>query len=259
VSAHKKSSHRLPWQKILLFLLIVVFAVPIALFATHNVAQPAGPKPVIVIIGDSNSDPNSITQVQKWSQDYAMKHANDQIVINFALGGHAVEDFDNEEELALIQKAADMIPRDSKVVVVSLLGTNNALMAEKVDTPGDFSQNYNLFLRKVQVILKANYIIIGSIPPLYPNPANLLTTYTPNFNAYKLVDQYNTALENWIQIFPQMGNARLTYVPLFSPAAYDPAKINTYLIDDGIHLNRNSQLAVLDKVEKAIQTVLHAD
>ncbi|CAN5308953.1 hypothetical protein BH10PAT2_BH10PAT2_1390 [soil metagenome] len=247
------------WKKLLLLMLLGVLATGILFFLDKTSLSLSQPKIAVVIIGDSNSDPNSITQVQKWSSDYAMAHKSDAVVFNLAIGGHAVEDFDKPEELALIQKTADMIPRDSKVIVITLLGTNNAIMTEKFDNNQEFTTNYNQFLGKVRVILKPNFILIGSIPPSFPSPSNSLTTYTPNFKAYMLIEQYNQSLASWVAEKAQIGTTKLGFVEILPADAYQAKNINTYLIPDGIHLNRASQIIIFHRVDAAVQTYLDKD
>ncbi len=247
----------MPAPKKLLFLIpVILIAVAISLYLQSMPVKEPGMKPVVVIIGDSNSDPNSITQVKKWSEDYATEHQDDQTVINFSLGGHAVKDFDTDEEFQIFQNVADEIPPQTQVVVVSLLGTNNAIMREKNDTPEQFTADYSAFLTEVRSILKPNAIFLAAIPPAFPNPANPLTTYTPNFQAYQSIAEFNVTLASWAAAQPQIGSTKLYFLELLPSEAYDPANINTYLINDGIHLNRSSQLIVLKKVNDAVQGYL---
>ncbi len=213
---------------------------------------PQSNKPVVVIIGDSNSDINSITDVKKWSQDYAEAHQQNQTVINMAIGGHAVEDFNTSDIYQGLRAVNQSVSPNDQIVVVTLLGTNNAIMMEKIDSPEQFIRNYETLLKEVVSILHPKSILIASIPPAFPAQGNIVP-YTPNYKAYQLIPQFNAALEKWVMLEPKIGTTQLHFVSILPKGAYDVNMLSTYFIDDGIHLNRFAQGIVLQNVDPAIQ------
>ncbi len=214
-------------------------------------------KPIVVIIGDSNSDPNSITDVQKWSQDYAAAHQQDQVVVNLSLGGHAVEDFNTNDTYQQLLAVAKSAHSNTPIVVITLLGTNNAIMMNKLDTPEQFTINYGNLLVQIEQILHPKAFLIASIPPAYPQEGNPVP-YTPNFKAYKLIDQFNVAVGGWVATTQKINHSALRFVSIMPKASYSATNISTYFIADGIHLNRSTQKIVYDNITPAIEELLES-
>jgi|GEM_PF-2437238 len=219
--------------------------------STNNAAI----KPVVIIIGDSNSDVQSITQVRKWSQDYALAHQQDKVVLNMAIGGHAVEDFNIEEVFQELKTQVQTLPPQSPILFVTMLGTNNAIMSNKIASPEQFVSNYAKLLQKLVEMTKSDSVIIGSIPPAYPLPGNQVA-YEPNFKAYLLIDQFNIELENWVKMQKKIGTATLTFVPILPKEAYGVERIADFLIFDGVHLNQSAQEIVGERINSAVESAL---
>lgn len=238
-----------------LIMLIIGFTVLIgcAAFVLLNLDQTQ--KPVLVIIGDSNSDQNSQVQVEKWSQIYAFSHDGDVDVHNLSLGGHAVEDFIGTDTFQALTAIADHVGPNQPVFVVTMLGTNNAIMSNKLDTPENFSRNYAILLTDITAILKPKEIIVGSIPPALVRV--IPGTKTPTDpGAPKLIPELNRALESWVAAHQLLGHTKLSFVKIMPNSSYVPANSSQYFIADGIHLNPKGQATVYDILSPIIDETL---
>lgn len=248
-----------PSQKHLKIATIVVFllAVGVLLFPTFKMMLMKD-KPVVVIVGDSNSDPQSITQVKKWSEDYAEAHKKDQVVVNYSVGGHAAEDFTDEELFLNLKALSKTIPPDSPVILITFLGTNNAIMANKLQTPENYVATYGLFLEKISAIIQPKYIVLTLLPPTFPNP-DVKVPFPMNLEAAPMIGGFNIALADWIQKQPYLENgAHLKLVSILPNEAYEAQYKDTYLLNDGVHLNRTAQLIIFQKINALVNELVQS-
>ncbi len=241
--------YKLP--KMLWILLLILFS--LSLVCIMMVAVNENSRPVVIIIGDSNSDVLSQVQVEKWSQQYQLSHPN-QTIVNLAIGGHAIEDFNVPEIYQKLLMVRQNIHPEQPVIVVSLLGTNNAIMSNKIDTPDQLISSYTLFLNQVVAIARPNSVIIGSLPPVIVRKVQTKTPTDPR--GPQLIHEFNDTLKKWVAIEQKIGAAQLHFVSILPTSAYLPAEATKLLLADGIHLNATGQSLVLANVSLAIETAL---